>query len=231
VREIQRQQVRELLEPDRFGNYKKYYLDIYRQVRSEIDHPLSILEFFDHPAVDDLKPFFRHVGENWLRIKEAAVDLSDYEKKILDGPGEKLLQHIEQELNPQKTYKMAVLYSLIEKDADSGGWDIYEIAKDFKNFYMQNRRYQSDYPAISREKNPEMYPLSKVRTHIINMPLNFLSDKDHKFFILEKEANRFYLKEGENGYLHRLWNDWRFKEQVRDRITFALKTYFYKKKN
>ena len=36
-------------------------------------------------------------------------------------------------------------------------------------------------------------------------------------------------KSGDACLLHHLWNDPDFKDQLRDRITYALKTYFYRK--
>ncbi|WP_319560700.1 hypothetical protein [Marispirochaeta sp.] len=187
------------------------------------------MEFFDHPAVDELKPFFRYLGKNWLRVKEAAGDLTESEQFLLGGAGEALLQHIENELNPAKSYKMAVLSSLVEKEADAEGWGIDEIARDFKKFYLQNRRYLADYTEMARSSNPNDYPVSKVRSHLIKMPLNYLADNEHKFFRLDTGEGKFYLKKGEDGVNHRLWNQPDFKMLLRDRITYALKTYFYRK--
>jgi len=224
VTKIQRRKLREIL-----GTKADYYLEIYRQIRREIDKPLDLMEFFDHPAVDELNPFFRYIGKNWLRIKEAAGDLTEYEQALLGGAGEALLQHIENELNPAKSYKMVVLSSLVEKEADTEGWGIDEIARDFKNFYLQNRRYLADYTDMARTSTPEEYPISKVRSHLLKMPLKYLADKEHKFFHLDTVEGKFFLKKGENGVNHRLWNQPDFKDQLRDRITFALKTYFYRK--
>jgi len=229
LRKIQRQQLQDLFKKGKRKNYRDFYLEIYRQVRSEIDHPLSILEFFDHPLVEEMEPFRKFIEKSWLRIKEAASDLSDYEKQLLNGPGEDLLYHIEQKLKPNRSYKMVVLNSLVEKEATPEGWNIEEIAQDFKNFYLQNRHYLADYTDMARASNPVEFSLSEVKKHIINMPLFYLSNDKNKFFQLDEGSGRFFLKEGANGILHRLWNDQRFKQLLRDHITFALKTYFYRK--
>ncbi|MDY7030272.1 MAG: restriction endonuclease subunit R, partial [Spirochaetota bacterium] len=168
-------------------------------------------------------------GGNWLRIKEHFDDLTPFEQSLLGTSAEKLLQHIEKELRPSRTYKMAVLHSLIEKQAGLEGWDVDEIAEDFKDFYLQNKRYLQDYTAMSREANPAEYPISRVRAHILRMPLNFLSNNEDDFFILDRDAGRFFLKKGQDGKLHQWWNDPAFKQQARDRITYALKTYFYRR--
>lgn len=223
VRKIQENEIRKLFSRDETWLYR----EIYSQVRDELGHNLSIIDVFDHPSVDDMKPFFKHLGNNWLRVKQTMNDLTEHEQNLLDTSAEDLLQHIEQELNPSKSYKMAVLQSLIEKEAGPEGWSVDDIALDFKKFYLTNRRYLADYVDMSRTINPEDYPLTKVRNHILKMPLKFLSNSEDKFFLIDQQKEHFYLKEGRDKGLHNYWNDENFKQQVSDRITYALKNYFF----
>ena len=105
--------------------------------------------------------------------------------------GENLLQHIDKEVHPSKTYKISVLHSLIERLAIPKRWNIEEIEKDFKDFYLQNKRYMQNYTFVTRETNPAEYLVSRVRTHILRMPFNFLSNSEDDFFIIDRDASLF----------------------------------------
>lgn len=177
---------------------------------------------YANPMVDDIKKFYRF-GKNWLRIKEHFHDLTDFEKQILGTKAEDFLEHIEKDLSPAKSYKMAVLSSLIEKDASEAGWSVSEIAGDFKDFYLQNDLYLQDYTEMVKAESPAAFRLKKVEAKIKQMPLTYLSNSKEKFFRLDKEANRFYMKDPE---LNSWWNDPRYKEQIRDRVTYVIKKYF-----
>jgi hypothetical protein len=221
VRRIQQEQLKKLIGGRR--DRRELCREIYREVREDEGRSLGLTDLYVHPLTDEVKPFFKYLGDNWLRIKEAMEDLTEEERAFLDSPAERLLAHIEGELSPQKSYKMAVLLSLIEKEAGPEGWPISDIAEDFKHFYLENRRYLYDYTEMARSSDPKQFSLSKVESHIKRMPLNFLSDKEGKPFVLDEPAGLFYLKEEYQPY----WNDEDFKAQVRDRVRYILKKYFF----
>jgi superfamily II DNA or RNA helicase len=222
VRRIQQEQLKKLIGGRR--DRRELCREIYREVREDEGRSLGLTDLYVHPLTDEVKPFFKYLGANWLRIKEAMGDLSEEERALLDSPAERLLAHIESELKPNKSYKMVVLLSLVEKEAGPEGWPTSEIAENFKRFYLENRRYLHDYNEMARSSDPEQFPLSKVEAHIKKMPLYYLSDKDEKPFFLDEPAGRFYLKEEYRPY----WNDEDFKAQVRDRVRYVLKSYFFR---
>ena len=61
-------------------------------------------------------------------------DLSAYETRLLDSPAEALLQHIEKELSPTKSYKMVVLKTLLTLKGTT--WKIADIAHPFLNLSL-----------------------------------------------------------------------------------------------
>ena len=117
--------------------------------------------------------------------------------------------------------------------AESGGtkdfvrtkWSLEEIARGFKACYLEHPEHLDDYPDLARYSKPDQFPISRVVTHIKKNPLNFLSNTDEKFFILDAEGDRFLLKPE----VHTYWRDPGYRELVKDRIEYCLKRYFYHK--
>ena len=60
------------------------------------------------------------------------------------------------------------------------------------------------------------------------MPLNYLSNNANKFFDLDVGNKKFILKDPD-GELSLWWNNPDFKKLVNDRITYAIKSYFFRK--
>jgi superfamily II DNA or RNA helicase/HKD family nuclease len=202
---------------------------VYRNIRKELGRVPLLTDLIEHPSVTNITALIKQLGGNWLRVKQRMEDLSADEESLLDTASEDLLHHIEQELNPNKSYKMVVLHSLIQKNADTAGWSVDEIATDFKSFYLKNKRYLSDYTDMARSTDPEQYTLTKVVRHLKNNPLKFLSNKENSFFQLDEKENRFYLLPGENDILHECWNNPHFKGLAEERITYMLKRYFFRR--
>ena len=188
---------------------------------------VKLVDLFNTESVDSVQKLVRDLG-GWLQIRahpEVAL-ISDYEQQLVGTVGEQFLKHIEQELHPTKSYKMAILHSLLDM-ADEGTveteWSIDPIAKRFLQYYLANPRRIKDWPALAKSSDPTEFGLSKVRTHIISNPLNFLSNTEEKFFELDKAANAFRLKKS----MHDLWRDRRFRDLVRERVDYAEACYWY----
>jgi superfamily II DNA or RNA helicase len=219
VRRVWNDEIKRVLKPK---NLKEHLLEQYRIVRENQDHSLNIMDVFANPEAEELDPkaAIRSFG-NWLRFKREAGDLTEYEAALLDTPGERFLEHLERELHPSKSYKMAVLLYLLSTESDKTSWSVSEIAQGFLDFYLDNPVYLKDYDALARAAEPEKYPLSKVETHISNMPLNYLSNQENDCFDFDRESGVFAVREEYRGN----WREERFRELVRDRVDFALKGY------
>jgi superfamily II DNA or RNA helicase/HKD family nuclease len=204
----------------RRGDPKKLYLSIYRQAEAEAGRSLQIMDLFideertDFSTGDCLKRF-----GSWLRFKEEAGSLTEYEKSLLGTPGERLLEHVERELRPNRTYKMALLSSL--PASSEAAWNVDETAAAFLRFYLTNPLLIEDYPDLNRFPDPAAYPLSRVKSHLLKNPLHFLSNTEEDCFTLDRSRETFSLKEEYRPY----WNDASCQALIRDRLTYVLKRY------
>jgi superfamily II DNA or RNA helicase len=117
VQRIWDQEIMEILKPkSRFEALQA----IYRELRANLGQSPAIMDFFANPSAHDPYAFSQEkkFGGNWLRVKECMDDLTEYETTLLDTPAEQLLQHLESELSPTKSYKMVVLKSLLVLGGD-----------------------------------------------------------------------------------------------------------------
>jgi hypothetical protein len=192
------------------------------------------------PTGQDLAKRIRHFG-GWLRVRRELDLIGDFEKRLLNTPGETFLRHVEEELKPNKSYKMAVLHTLLDmadRDTAAGDgqgvrveWPVERpvegasgegISPGFLQYYLANRRRTEDWPALARAEDPAHYPLSRVATHLKDMPLDKLSNAESKPFILDRRRNMFSLKEP----YHRYWRDPEFRALVRERVEYAEARYW-----
>ncbi|MFO7846789.1 MAG: hypothetical protein R6V27_09530 [Balneolaceae bacterium] len=180
------------------------------------------MDVFANPEAEELDPKAAiHSFGNWLRFKKEADDLTEYEATQLETPGERFLEHLERELHPSKSYKFAVLLFLLSTESERTSWSVSEIARGFLDFYLSNPVFLKDYDALAQEEDPAKYSLSKVESHISNMPLNYLSNQERDCFDFDREERVFSVRDEYRGY----WRERRFRELVRDRVDFALKGY------
>lgn len=222
VRRIWDDEFRRVLKPK---NIRERLADVYRELRANLDHSPSILDFFANPEACDPHKFVK-TFENWLRTKEFMEDLNAYEREWLGTPAEAFLQHIEKELNSVKSYKMVVLMVLLNTDTSRTKWTVAEIAEGFREHYLEHLEQMWDYSDMARSSDPRTFSIEKVVRKLSDMPLNYLSDTEDKFFHFDRQQATFSLK----SEIHPFWENPVFREQVADRILYALKRYFHRKK-
>lgn len=205
---------------------KNVLKDLYLEIKENLGYDRSprIMDFYVNPVEFDPSVFIKTFG-NWLRAKEFFQDISGYEKELLDTTGERFLEHLEKNLNPNKSYKMVVIYYLLRTELNRTNWSIEEIAEGFKDFYLKNKHYISDYKDLNRVDNPSSYPISKIISHFKSKPLNFLSDKPHKFFHLDKISNSFIIKNDVSVY----WKNQEYRKMIKDRNDYVFHSYFNRK--
>jgi len=207
-------------------NLKDRLRQLYEEIWDDLGRERSprMMDFFGHPLCSDPMKFIAPGAfGNWLRAKEYCGGLSEEERAWLDTPAEAFLLHIERELNAVRSYKMVVLLSVLETNADQTQWTVNEVAGWFKAYYLRSPLRCRDYDDLARSPEPENYPLKRVITHIKTMPLKYLSDKPDKFFTLDNDM--FSLKPA----IHPFWPQPLFRESVRDRVHFALARYWSRK--
>ena len=199
--------------------------DLYLELRSSLGRSPAIMDFFANPSAHDPYVFIRAVdfGGNWLRVKQCMTDLTNYEATLLGTPAEQLLQHLEKEMSPVKSYKMVVLKSLIAL----GGvqWSVEEISRSFLAYYLMNEDRRSDYDELAKEAHPTLFPISRVSAHLMRMPLEKLANTGEDFFELDKQQRVFKIKTAYRDY----WQNNQFRELIADRVEFGLARYFYRK--
>ena len=222
VQRIWDAEIKEVIKPkNRFEALKA----IYRELRANLGQSPAIMDFFANPSAHDPYAFFKEkkFGGNWLRVKECMDDLTEYERSLLDTPAEQLLQHLDNELSPVKSYKMVVLQSLLEL----GGveWPVAEIARLFLKFYLENKDRLADYDDLAKAADCGLFPLSKVESHLMGMPLDRLADSGREFFELDKQQRIFRIREQHRS----CWQNPEFRRLVLDRVAFGLARYFYAK--
>jgi hypothetical protein len=202
---------------------------------------VRLTDLFDTQSKKSVPELVRALG-GWLRIRDRLGLISDYERSLLDGPGEAFLSQIEGELHPNKSYKMAVLHGILDiteerygkaswgassregATRDGAAWDIDEIAERFLAYYRDHSERRKDWSELAKAQNPQEFPVSRARKHILQNPLHFLSNSDEKFFVLDTEANTFRLTDS----VAPLWQDGRFRTLVRERVEYAEACYWYR---
>jgi superfamily II DNA or RNA helicase len=197
---------------------------LYTEIRDNLEgESPSLTDFLNNAGPVDPYVFIRHFG-NWLRAKLACEGrLDDRERRLLDTPGEAFLSHLESGLNPKKSYKMVVLTCLLELEGNE--WKVDDIAVAFRRFFLDHRDKRFDYEELAGFENPGNFPLSKVRSKLIEMPLNFLSNAEKDWFILNRDRGMFSLKPEATPF----WEDSFFRGLVKDRVQFGLVRYFSRK--
>ena len=200
--------------------------ELYLELRSSLGASPSIMDFFANPAVHDPYVFMKEkaLGGNWLRVKLFMEDLTPFESTLVDTPAEKLLQHIEKELSPTKSYKMVVLKSLLTLSGTE--WPVEKIAQPFLRYYLENRERLADWDELAREVDPAQFTLKSVVAHLMRMPLDKMTNNpEDGFFELDKQRKVFRV--GKEFQL--FWMDPMFQELVADRVDFGLARYFHRK--
>ncbi len=214
-------EIRQILEGvSRRDRLKAWYLEIRENLG---DKSPQLMDLIGVSGRLDPKAFVIEFG-SWLRAKLFCEGtLPDNEKILLDTPGEAFLRHLETELSPTRSYKMVVLKVLLQLPGTR--WSVDEIAEGFLKFYLQNRDMIFDYDALANASNAHEFPLRKVRSHILNMPLKYLSNTDKDWFVLESDKT-FRLKDEVTPY----WEEPFYRELVEDRTTFELTRYFQRRR-
>lgn len=213
--------------------------EAYLTIRGRLGRSPTLLDFIANRETEDserLLPVLKQwlqsrkkakAGEptqhaNWLRIKEMVGDLSEYEKSLLDTPGEEFLQHIENELSPTRSYKMVVLKVLLNDENKRTIWPIEWIAEGFRNYYLTHPAHSRDCSLLEDVDHPEKISLKKFVTLIKGMPLEKLSNSPDKYFELDAARGSFELKEA----IRSFWNRPEFMQLVLERADYALALYF-----
>ncbi len=197
---------------------------LYGDIRADLEgNSPSLTDFLDNAYQVDPYLFIRQFG-NWLRAKLACEGgLVKKEEALLNTPGEAFLAHLESGLSPVKSYKMVVLSCLLEMEGTT--WMVEDIARAFRSFFLDHRDKLFDYEELAGSDDPSTFPLSKVKTKLLQMPLKFLSNTDKDCFVLNRKTGTFALKPEYAPF----WNDAFFKSLVADRTKFALTRYFSRK--
>ena len=168
-------------------------------------------------------------ARGWLRARLELRIAGDYERSLIGTQGEEFLLHVEQELNPNKSYKMAILHAILDIAAEetavsrqvSTTWLVTELAKRFLNYYLANERRIADWSDLSKHVTPVEFPLAKVVRHIKKWPLDRLSNEDSKPFLLGDDT--FSVREKYTPF----WQGTEFRELLRERVEYAEARYWY----
>lgn len=194
---------------------------------------IRLPDLFTVEDVDRYLTEIRNKG-GWLATKSTEeLDIAtDYEKELIGTVGEAFLRHIELDLSPTRSYKMAVLgYLLSSCDSTTEAnapisWDIAEIAKAFLAYYLGDNDRTNDWDALAESADPSSFRLSTTITHVRDKPLRFLSNSEGSFFFLSEDRQTFGLVSS----IHPYWQESRFRDLVRERVEFAEAKYWYNKR-
>jgi superfamily II DNA or RNA helicase/HKD family nuclease len=221
VKRIWDNEIKRILMPK---NERERLIEIYNELRENMKESPSLMDFFANITTCDPRKFINKFG-SWLQTKKYMDDLTTYERSMLNTSGESFLVSIEKGLRPNKSYKMVVLLYLLSTDKNETQWNIDDIAKWFKQFFLNHLEYLPDYKAMYDQTAPERYSEKMVKAHLLKMPLFYLSVKSSDCFVLDKDHAMFSLKPEYHAY----WKQPEFRILVQDRVEYVLKRYFYEK--
>lgn len=199
--------------------------DGHNERRSLRDIRLPELFVYGREKDDDIAKTLRELG-GWLAVRTHLDIASSYERGLQGTAGEAFLTHVEQELSPNRSYKMAVLHSLLDISSreDAGAvrtsWPVQEIAAGFLSYYLVDRRRIEDWPELKRAPQPDQFPVDRTAAHLKHMPLDRLSNPLEKPFRLSGDT--FSVAPDYIEY----WTDSIFRDLVRERVTYAEARYW-----
>ena len=167
---------------------------LYAEIRASLgEKSPQLMDFFYNPYCPDPYAFLREF-DGWLRTKlDCDKSLPPFEQTLIDTPGEAFLKHLELELNPVRSYKMVTLKTILNLGGTS--WSVDKIAEGFYGYFMSHPEKIFDFQALANFPEPENYPLSRVRSHILRMPLHYLSNTDQDWFVLSDDRQIFSIKQ------------------------------------
>lgn len=221
VHRIWEDDIRKTFSPHRRHDF---LIDAYKRMKNELGEPPTLLDFLANPEAADPRDFVK-IFSNWLRVKEKANDMSPFETKLLDTPGEKFLQHLEKELNPSKSYKMVVLKVLLADEQHRTSWPVTWIAEGFRTYYLDLPGHKNDCSLLENTTQPDLVALGQFVSLLKKMPLKFLSNTPADCFIFDKDNAMFRLKTEFEPF----WQQAEFRSLVSERADYALALYFYRK--
>lgn len=199
--------------------------DGHQERRSLRDIRLPELFVYGRERDDDIAKTLRDLG-GWLAVRTHLDIASSYERGLQGSAGEAFLTHVEQELNPNRSYKMAVLHSLLDISSreDDGAvrtsWPVQEIAVEFLLYYLVDRRRIEDWPELKRAPQPDQFPADRTVAHLKRMPLDRLSNTPEKPFRLSGDV--FSVADNFAEY----WTDTVFRDLVQERVAYAEARYW-----
>lgn len=219
VRRIWDQEIRRIIQ-GRMSESERLKL-AYLEIKDDLEgRSPSLVDCIANSRGIDPQRFVLHFN-GWLRAKLYCEEsLSEFEQSLLDTPGEAFLLHLEKELSPTKSYKMVVLKTLLHLKGTE--WKVEEIARGFLQYYLDNPDKMPDYEELAKHPDPPAFPLKNVISKLKTMPLHFLSNTEKDYFILDKKAGIFKIKQEIIPY----WTNEAFREMVSDRVEYALNRYF-----
>ncbi|MEW6712861.1 MAG: helicase-related protein, partial [Candidatus Riflebacteria bacterium] len=219
--------------------------EAYLAIRTRLGQSPTLLDFIANPEAEEPEKLLQILRQwlknrrketkaqnlpqfaNWLRVKEIADDLSQYEKGLLGSPGEDFLQHIENELSPSKSYKMVVLKVLLGDEKERTSWPIEWVAEGFRNYYLSHPAHLKDCSELEKADSPEKVSLKKFVNLVKKMPLDKLSNSPDKYFELIAKQGQFELK----NVIRSFWSQPEFRKLVMERVDYALALYFRRSAN
>ncbi len=83
-----------------------------------------------------------------------------------------------------------------------------------KESYLKNPPKRHNYDKIDKSAHPEDFPLVRVSARLKSMPLHFLRNTDKDFFILDKKADMFRLKDTTIPF----WRNETLRKLLRERV-------------
>jgi superfamily II DNA or RNA helicase/predicted house-cleaning noncanonical NTP pyrophosphatase (MazG superfamily) len=203
---------------------REMLVQLYRELRSNMGRSPQIMDFFANPEAQDPYAFIKFF-DGWLRTKKHMNDLTPFEEQLIGTPGEQFLVHIQKELRSVRSYKMVVLRHLLSTPQGSSQWTTGDIAKGFKQYFLDHREHLGDYAEMNRAKDPQEFPLARVEQKLRQMPLKYLSNSTEDFFVFDRDEDVLRLKAPVMPY----WQQAEFRALVADRVEFALKRYLYRR--
>jgi len=213
LKKIWSESFRQIFSANKEERLKILYFDIRNSLNE--DKSPCLMDFYHVTNPDIFIKYFR----NWLSCKKTMNDLSDAEQNFMGSEYESFLTHLEKQLSPQKSYKMIVLKILLSIGGKS--WDIDELAEMFKDYYVNDKILLKDFSLLASSKKPESVSTNRVKSHLLQNPLKYLSNTDNDYFILDTSENTFSVKDK----ISKAFIDNDMRKFIEDRVEYQLRTY------
>lgn len=198
----------------------------YKEIKKNLGKTPTVMDIFEQS--DYSFNIYRQKFKSWLEFRNEIGDLNDTESSWLNE--NKLIGDFLADIEKtsmSKSYKIPTILAFIDNNLIKKDVSSLSIAKYFKSFYTNNKRYQLDLNDKSN-KNWKTWQLKDFENLALRNPIHYLSTGAmKKYFNYNKSTKKLSLNDKLFNLITK--NNKEFTLALKDRLTYKKINYFQRK--